>query len=84
MAAISEIVAQLQTAIDEINEATNAASNAGSGTDDLRNVMAAGEIQDKVAELNQLKDTIEKLSGQLAGSVDIANEAIEQAKAVGT
>jgi hypothetical protein len=84
MASIGEIVGQLQTVIDEINDTVTAAAAAASTTDELQGQMAAADMQDKVAALGALKDTIEKLSGHVAGGLDIANEAITQARAIGT
>jgi hypothetical protein len=84
MASINEIVGQLQTAIDEINDTLGAAAAAVSTTEELQAQMAASGMQDKVAALAGLKDALEKLSGHVTGGLDLANEAITQARAIGT
>lgn len=83
MATVDEIVTALQTAIDELNNSISAASNAESKTGDLEAQMSAAGIQDKAAELANVKSLIEKARTHLMGGSDLLDEAINSARAAG-
>lgn len=82
MSAIDEVIASLQGVIDELNDTSNAASAAASKTDEAVNQAVALGATATVAGLSAVKESIEKLSQQVQGTIDIANDTINQARAV--
>lgn len=82
MSAIDEVIASLQGVIDELNDTSNAANAAAAKTDEAVNQAVALGATATVAGLTTVKESIEKLSQQVYGTIDIANDTISQARAV--
>lgn len=82
MSAIDEVIAALQGVIDELNDTTNAANAAAAKTDQAVNQAVALGATATVAGLSVVKDSIDKLTQQVHGTIDIANDTINQARAV--
>jgi hypothetical protein len=82
MSAIDEVIAALQSVIDELNDAGNATGTARTEADEAVAQAVALGATGAVAGLTAVKDSIEKLSQQVAATVDVANDAIGHAKAV--
>jgi uncharacterized protein YoxC len=82
MSAIDEVIAALQGVIDELNDTSNAANAAASKTDEAVNQAVALGATATVAGLTTVKESIEKLSQQVHGTIDIANDTISQVRAV--
>lgn len=83
MASIDEIVTQLQTATDQVNESIQSLRGAESDTGELQSQMAAVGMQDKVEILSAVKDAIENARNHMASGVDLIEEAMNQAKSAG-
>jgi hypothetical protein len=83
MASIDEIVSQLQSATDQVNEAVQRLNGAESDVEEMQGQMAGMGIGDKAAVLGGVRDAIEKARNHLAGGVDLIEEAMNQAKAAG-
>jgi hypothetical protein len=84
VASISEIVSELQAVLDSIDSTATQVAGAGSTTEEIQGQMAAADMQDKVAALAALKDTIDELSTHIAAGKDLADNAITQAHAIGS
>jgi Flp pilus assembly pilin Flp len=82
MSAIDEVVATLQTVIDELNDANTAAGTARSEADDAVAQAVALGATHVVAGLSAVKDSINKLTQQIGATVDIAHDAVGHAKAL--
>lgn len=82
MSAIDEVIAALQTVIDELGDAGNAAGTALAEVDDAVAQAAALGATAAVEGLGAVKDRIESLSQQVSATIEAANEAIGQARAV--
>lgn len=82
MSAIDEVIAALQAVIDELNDTTNAANGAASKTDEAIAQAVALGATGAVAGLTMVKDSIDKLTQQVHATIDIANDTINQARAV--
>jgi hypothetical protein len=82
MSAIDEVIAALQAVIDELNDTSNAASGANSKADEAVTQAVALGATGAVAGLTAVKDNIDKLSQQVHATIDIANDTIDQARAV--
>jgi hypothetical protein len=83
MASIDEIVSQLQSAIDQVNETVGALNSAESDAGEMQSQMASMGVEDKAAAFGGVRDAIEKARDHLSGSTDLIEEAINQAKAAG-
>jgi hypothetical protein len=83
VASIEEIVNQIQSATDKIDEAVSSLSAAESDAEELQGQMAAFGVQDKAQELLAVKDAIEKAKTHLLGGADLTNEASDLAKSAG-
>jgi hypothetical protein len=83
VASIEEIASALQAASDRVGEAIGETNAAEAKTDDLIGVMSSSGIDDKVAELNAVKEAIEELRAHLQGGVDLADKVINQVRAAG-
>lgn len=83
MASIDEIVNQLQSAIDQVNEAVQSLNGAESDTAQLQSQMAAVGMQDKMEILGGVKDAVENARNHLVGGVDLIEEAMNQTKSAG-
>jgi hypothetical protein len=82
MSAIDDVITALQSVIDELNDATNAASTAKTDADEAVAQAVALGATATIAGLNAVKDSIDKLTQHVAASIDVANDAIGHAKAV--
>ena len=82
MSAIDEVIAALQAVIDELNDTTNAANGAATKTDEAVTQAVALGATGAVAGLSMVKDSIDKLTQQVHATIDIANDTINQARAV--
>jgi hypothetical protein len=82
MSAIDEVIAALQSVIDELDDAANAAGNARSETDDAVAQAVALGATNAVAGLTAVKDSIDKLTQQIGATAEVANDAIGHARAV--
>jgi hypothetical protein len=82
MSAIDEVITALQSVIDELNDASNATGTARAEADDAVAQAVALGATHVVAGLTAVKDSIDKLTQQVAATVDLANDAISHAKAV--
>jgi ABC-type transporter Mla subunit MlaD len=82
MSAIEEVIAALQSVIDELHDAGSATGTARSETDDATAQAVALGATNVVAGLASVKDAIDKLTQQIGAAVDTTNEAIGRAKAV--
>lgn len=82
MSAIDEVIGALQSVIDELNDAGSAANMARTEADEAVAQAVALGATGAVTGLTTVKDSIEKLSQQVAATVDLANDAIGHAKAV--
>jgi vacuolar-type H+-ATPase subunit E/Vma4 len=83
VASIDEIVSQLQSATDQVNESIQSLSGAESDTGELQSQMSAAGMQDKVEILGAVKDAIENVRNHLATGVDLIEESMNQAKSAG-
>jgi hypothetical protein len=83
MASVDGIVTALQTAIDELNNSISVTAGAESQTEDLGAQMSAAGIQDKAAELANVKSAVERARTHLMGGSDLLDEAINLARASG-
>lgn len=82
MSFADEAAASLQSVIDELQDARAASHAAKSQVEEgLTHAAAAGGAA-LVAAFDALRDTIEKLSHQISSTVDSAEDALAQAKAV--
>lgn len=82
MSAIDQVIAALQSVIDELNDAGNATGTARTEADEALATAVALGATPVVAGLTAVKDAIDKLSQQVAATVDVANDAIGHAQAV--
>jgi hypothetical protein len=82
MSAIDEVIAALQAVIDELDDTTNAANGAATKTDEAVTQAVALGATGAVAGLTMVKDSIDKLTQQVHATIDIANDTINQARAV--
>jgi hypothetical protein len=82
MSAIDEVIAALQAVIDELNDTTNAAGAASAKADEAVTQAVALGTTATVAGLTAVKDSIDKLTQQVYATIDIANDTINQARAV--
>jgi uncharacterized phage infection (PIP) family protein YhgE len=82
MSAIDEVIGALQGVVDELNDAVGAATSAAAKTDEAVNQAVALGATATVAGLSTVKDSIEKLTQQVQGTIDIANDSISQTRAV--
>ncbi|GIF09161.1 hypothetical protein [Actinoplanes siamensis] len=82
MSAIEEVIAALQAVVDELNDTSNAAASATAKADDAMSQAVVLGATATVAGLSAVKESIEKLSQQVQGTLDIANDMITQAHAV--
>ncbi|MFC7548008.1 hypothetical protein [Plantactinospora sp. GCM10030261] len=82
MSAIDEVIAALQSVIDELNDANNAVGTARTEADEAVTQAVALGATHAIAGLSAVKDSIDRLSQQVAATVDVANDAISNAKAV--
>ncbi|HKS99918.1 MAG TPA: hypothetical protein VJT31_10340 [Rugosimonospora sp.] len=84
MSSADEAANSLQSVVDELHDALSAAQAARSQAEDgLTHAQAAGGAAFAVA-FSALRDTIDGLIGQISSTVDKADEAIQEAKAVST
>jgi hypothetical protein len=82
MSAIDEVIAALQSVIDELDDATNATGTARTETDEAVAQAVALGAPNVVAGLHAVKEAIDKLGQHVAATIDVANDAIGHAKAV--
>ena len=82
MSAIDEVITALQAVIDELNDTSNAASGANAKADEAVAQAVALGAAGTVAGLTAVKDSIDKLSQQVHATIDVANDTINQARAV--
>lgn len=82
MSAIDEVIAALQAVIDELTDTTNAAGAASTKAEEAVAQAVALGTTASVAGLTAVKDSIDKLTQQVYATIDIANDTINQARAV--
>lgn len=81
MSAIEDIIAVIQTAIDEVDSAMTAAVNAATQADDAVNQAMALGANETVGRLQLVKDEIEAFQQQLQGAHGAGEGAQNAARA---
>lgn len=77
MSAIDEVITALQSVIDELNDANNAAGTARTEADEAVAQAVALGATHVVAGLSAVHDSIDKLTQQVGATIAMANDAIQ-------
>ncbi|GAA5198434.1 hypothetical protein GCM10023322_71860 [Rugosimonospora acidiphila] len=83
VASIDQIISQLQSADQKVNEGMQLLSAAENAAGQLQSQMASVGVQDKAAQFAQVRESIQRIQQHLQGSGELTNQSINMAKSAG-
>lgn len=84
VASLDELVGQASNLVDEIDRAMTGAASADQTAQQVQETFAGVGAEDKVQHMSAVRDSIDRIRGQLQGAAESTKNLVSQAQAVKT